>query len=124
MGVPGVGAGQDERDFARDGDSQTLRGNKNEYRQVAIDLNEMADIHRSHHATGDGPAKSACTAPDCHFSMMFLEDEGTMTTDDLRSAEIAPCEPFRYRGGANSSFRVREAAIVSMYSPPVPLPWT
>ncbi len=45
MGVPGVGACQDARSFARDGDSQTFRANKNEYRQVAIDLNEVADVH-------------------------------------------------------------------------------
>jgi hypothetical protein len=45
MGVPSVGACQDERSFARDGDSQTFRANENEYRQVAIDLNEVADVH-------------------------------------------------------------------------------
>ena len=62
MGVPGVGACQDERSFAWDGDAQTFRGNKKEDRQVAIDLNEVADVHWSLHATGDDPAN--VRAPD------------------------------------------------------------
>jgi hypothetical protein len=84
MGVPGIGAGQDERSFARDGYSQTFRANENEYRHVAIDLNEVADVHGSHRSTGDGPATVRDIAPDCHASIMILEDEGTMTTDDIR----------------------------------------
>ena len=63
MGVPGVGACQDERSFARDGNSQTFRADENEYRQVAIDLNEVADVHWSHHSTGDGPAKVRASHP-------------------------------------------------------------
>ena len=63
MGVPGIGACQDEGGFARDGDSQTFRANENEYRQVAIDLNEVANIHGSHHSTGDDPAKVRASPP-------------------------------------------------------------
>ena len=55
---------------------------------------------------------------------MILEDEGTMTTDDLRSAEIVRSEPFRYRGSPNSSLGMSAAAIVSMYPPAVSLSWT
>jgi hypothetical protein len=63
MGVPGVSACQDKGGFARNGDSKAFGADENENRQIAIDLNEVADVHWSFHSTGEGFSKSEGMRP-------------------------------------------------------------
>ena len=57
MGVPGVCACHNKSGFTRNGDSKTFGADENENRQIAIDLDEVADVHWSINRPVKGPAK-------------------------------------------------------------------